>query len=115
MRQRCKTVAYATLALLYSLSCVNAADQKVVKVLPWTLNVVGYPADDGCETSDIASSFDGARKWVADSSGSIVLHSTEETKQQIKFVYYDGVLKQEVVRIFYRDMATCEANLKKTR
>lgn len=76
--------------------------------LPWTLEVVGYGSGK-CEVTELARSFKEARGWASESSGWINVHSIIESPKKITITYYDGLLKSESIRTFYKDMKTCKA------
>lgn len=76
--------------------------------LPWTLDVDGYEPGE-CEVTDLARSFKEARGWASEHSGWIDVHSIIESPGKITISYYDGLIKAESIRTFYKDMKTCKA------
>ena len=75
--------------------------------LPWTLDVAGYQSGK-CQVTELARSFKEARGWASESSGWINVHGVNESPEKITFSYYDGLIKAESIRTFYKDMKTCK-------
>jgi hypothetical protein len=76
--------------------------------LPWTLDIAGYNSGK-CEVTELARSFKEARGWASENSGWIKVHSIIELPDKITITYYDGLVKAESLRTFYKDMNTCKA------
>lgn len=91
------------------LSATNSqpTDQLSTAYLPWTLDVTGYESGK-CTVTELARSFKEARGWASESSGWINIHSVIESPEKIIIAYYDGLLRAESIRTFYKDMKTCK-------
>lgn len=77
--------------------------------IPWTLDAENYSRGE-CVISKLARDLDGARKWAKESEGWIQVQSIREGLGKVVIIYYDGLLKSNSVRTFYKDMATCKAD-----
>jgi len=75
--------------------------------LPSTLDIHGFESGK-CENSELARTFKEVRGWASESSGWINVHSIIESPEKIIISYYDGLLKFESIRTFYKDMETCK-------
>lgn len=76
--------------------------------LPWALDVEGYGRGT-CQMSDLARSFDEARQWAKQSAGWIDVRSVVESPNKISIAYYDGLIRANSVRVFYKDAASCKS------
>lgn len=74
--------------------------------LPWKLTAQGY-GTGGCEVTPLARSFREARGWAAEFIPPRNIHSIIESNEKLTIAYYDGLIKAESIRTFYRDMETC--------
>lgn len=74
--------------------------------LHWTLDVKGYTPGK-CTKSSLARSFADAKTWFKQNEGAHQLRALDEQEDKIIFAYYDGILRTDVIRTFYRSEAEC--------
>jgi len=92
-----------------SRSTVDAAPPVNNNTMAESLDAEGFP-NGKCYISELANSWAEARKWATDASGSqgwIQMYSVGAYTDRIVFTYFDGLIRRNSQRTFWKDLKTC--------